>query len=86
MKCYFSLGTMKKSARGEWTIPSLKARIAELKLEHRQQLSKAIRYQLSEDKKLCLEQYQTFEELEDWSADALETIKVNPMTHLQINT
>lgn len=54
-------------------------------MEHRQQLSKAIRYQVAEDQKLCLEQYQSFEELEDWSVDVLEVINVNPSIGLSID-
>jgi len=76
LKIQLSLETIKRSARSEWTIPSLKARIAELKIEHRQQLAKAIRYQVYEEKQMWLEQYHTFDELDNWGGDAIEMMKV----------
>ncbi|KAF8511835.1 hypothetical protein BU17DRAFT_96897 [Hysterangium stoloniferum] len=61
------LSKIKISARQPWTIPSLKARIAELRIEHKQQLAKAIKYRIHEENQLHKEQYLTVDELEDWT-------------------
>ncbi|KAF8584032.1 hypothetical protein K439DRAFT_1177565 [Ramaria rubella] len=70
-----SLESIKRTARNEWTIPSLKAKIAELRMEHRQQLLKAIRYQVHEEQKMVKELYQTFDELDGWSAETIDKMK-----------
>jgi len=67
---------MKKSARGEWTIPYVKSKIAELKKEHRQQLAKAVKYQACEADQMEMDQYLSVCELANWPADLTETLKV----------
>jgi hypothetical protein len=66
---------MKKSGRSEWTIPSVKSRIAELKKEHRQQLAKAIKYQANEEDQMEVDEYFSLDEHSNWPADLTETLK-----------
>jgi hypothetical protein len=74
-----SVDNAKKSTRSAWTIPSVKAKIAELKMEHRQQIAKAIYYQLHEDRQIRLEETQTFDDLA-WGEDGVEMMKVSSAT------